>query len=114
MACRYKVARARGQAQYDAVVEEDRQLLETFGAGLLSTGGGVRVYLKAAIRNERINPWDVIEIGPKVWSLIRPVMAEVKELRAWKAERLRRPTTRRACELTLHGTDRASAAAAAK
>ena len=115
MACRYRVARARGQAHYEAIVETDRELLGAFGAGLLSAGGGVRVFMKAGIRNGRVNPWDVIEVGPKVWDFIRPILIEVKELRAWKKERLRSiPRGGSAAVLPLRQPDHASVAAAAK
>jgi hypothetical protein len=82
MACRYKLERAKGRDHYERAIEEDKVLLGAFGAGLLSVGGGIRICMKKEVRTGRINPWDVIEMGPRVWKWARPALIEVLELRA--------------------------------
>jgi len=83
--CRYKKARARGKESLRKAVEEDQELLGTFGMGLLSVDNGLRVVLKKSLRDERINPWDVIEVNSKLWGWLRPLLVELVEHRRGKA-----------------------------
>ena len=78
---RYKLARAKGQQHYEAAVEEDQVLLGEFGLGLLSVRNGPRVVLQKALRGERVNPWDVIQINAKLWGLLRPLLVELSAYR---------------------------------
>jgi hypothetical protein len=85
MVCRYKLARSQGRAHYEEVVKQDQGLLTGFGLGLLSVENGLRVVLNKEIRSTRVNPWDVIEVKPKLWGWLRPLLEELRELRAYKA-----------------------------
>ncbi len=86
MICRYKLARAKGKRIFQAAVEEDQKLLDGLGLGLLSVEHGLRVVLKRAVRGDHINPWDVIEVSPKFWGWLRPLLLELEELRALRDE----------------------------
>tara|TARA_Y100000310_G_scaffold60141_1_gene55497 strand:- start:680 stop:1078 length:399 start_codon:yes stop_codon:yes gene_type:complete len=80
--CRYKKARALGKDFFQRAVEEDQELLGALGLGLLSVDNGLRVILKDSIRGERVNPWDVIEVSPRLWGWLRPLLLELMKLRA--------------------------------
>jgi hypothetical protein len=84
VADRYKMAQAQGSKQFAKVVEEDQRLLGAFGLGLLSVNNGLRVVFKGAIRGDRVNPWDVIEVNTRLWGWLRPLLAELQDFRAAK------------------------------
>ena len=88
MISRYMKARAQGKEEYTRVLEEDQRLLDTFGVGLLSAENSLRVVIKKKLRGSRINPWDVIEVGPALWEWLRPLLVELRELRTLDAPAL--------------------------
>ncbi len=82
MVDRYKLARAKGKQHFQAAVEADQELLARFGVGLLSVDNGMRIVFKKALRQDRVNPWDVIHLTPKLWGWLRPLLAELQEFRS--------------------------------
>ena len=80
---RYRMARAQGK--YQQVVQEDSDLLEGFGLGLLSVNSGLRVVVKKSLREGRVHPWDVIPVHPKLWRWLRPLLVELAEFRQQQA-----------------------------
>lgn len=81
MSYRYRVARAMGQSAFDRAVQEDQELLDEFGLKLLFVDPGVRAAIKSELRENRINPWNVIEIDGKTWKWLRPLLLELREAR---------------------------------
>ena len=81
MLCRYKKARALGRENFERALQEDQELLDGFGMGLLSVNSGVRVVLKKSLRGGKINPWDVIEMSPRLWGWLRPLLVELAQRR---------------------------------
>ena len=72
---RYASALARSRREYEQVVGEDVTLLSRYGLRLLSVeGGGVRAAVESELRGNKVNPWNVIEISPKTWNWIRPLL----------------------------------------
>jgi hypothetical protein len=90
VADRYKLAMGRGKKEFEQAVEEDKQLLGSFGLGLLSVRNGLRVVLKKSVRGDRINPWDVIEVNARLWGWLRPLLLELYTLR----QAARKPTNK--------------------
>ena len=79
---RYTIARAQGRDAFQRVFDEDKQMLDSFGIGLLTVDNTVRVVVKKKLRGNKINPWDVNEIGPSTWEWLHPLLVELQELRA--------------------------------
>ena len=82
MSSRYNVARAKGRAHYEKVIDEDKALLEEFGARLLSVHSGVRVALEKDLREEKIHPWNIRSMDGRTWEWIRPLLEELLAQRA--------------------------------
>ena len=74
----YAVARARGRHIYEALVEEDRALLATFGLDLISVGAGLRLVPKKEGRTS-VAPWEVINIELKTWKVFRPLLMQLRD-----------------------------------
>ena len=81
---RYNIARAQGRDAFQRVFEEDKQMLDGFGIGLLTVDNTVRVVVKKKLRGNKINPWDVNEIGASTWEWLHPLLIELQEHRAQK------------------------------
>lgn len=79
---RYRLARAKGD--YDDVVKEDAELLGEFGIGLISIDNGLRVVEKKSLRDNRVDPWNIIPVHPKLWRLLRPLLSELRDYRQEK------------------------------
>ena len=79
---RYSIALAQGRSVYERLFEEDRRLLDGLGLGLLSVDNTVRVVVKKKLRGDKINAWDVTEIGPSTWEWLHPLLVELQERRA--------------------------------
>ena len=77
---RYLEARAAGNI--DQVLEADRELLREFGLRLLSVDSGVQVVVEREVRGKQVHPWHVTAIPDKAWSILHPLLAELRELRA--------------------------------
>ena len=58
----------------EEVVQEDGKLLADFGLRLLSIEGGVRAAVEDELRNNRVNPWNVVSIDEKTWDWLRPLL----------------------------------------
>tara|TARA_Y100000034_G_scaffold134772_1_gene204179 strand:- start:1498 stop:1824 length:327 start_codon:yes stop_codon:yes gene_type:complete len=82
---RYRMAAARGRSSLEEAVQEDQDLLGEFGLGLTSLEGGLRLVFLARVRG-KINPWDVNHLSLKMWGWVRPLLIELRDLRAYKAE----------------------------
>ena len=78
---RYAIARAKSREHFHRVFEEDKDLLDGFGLGLLSVDSTIRVVEKKKLRGDKINAWDVTEIGPSTWEWLQPLLVELKERR---------------------------------
>lgn len=87
MVSRYNIARAQGRDFFQRVFDEDKKLLDSFGIGLLSVDSAVRVYVKKKIRGDKINVWDVTEIGPSTWEWLHPLLQELALYRLERANR---------------------------
>ena len=81
MACRYKLARAMGKQAFEEALQEDTILLSSFGLQLLSVDSGVRAALEKEVKNERVNPWNVLGIDSKTWGWLRPLLKELSQHR---------------------------------
>ena len=80
---RYRIARAMGKRELEAVIGEDADLLQQFGARLLSVQGGVRAALESELRDDgRIHPWNTITIDEKTWEWLRPLLVQLSCLQA--------------------------------
>lgn len=78
---RYASALARGRREYEELVRQDAELLKMFGLRLLSVeGGGVRAAVESELRGNKINPWNVIEVNPKAWNWVRPLLVRLSSL----------------------------------
>ena len=82
MSSRYHVARARGRAHYEKAIDDDRELLEEFGARLLSVHSGLRIALEGELRGEKVHPWNVLSIDSKTWEWLRPLLRELSAQRS--------------------------------
>lgn len=78
MSSRYRVARAMGREAYEQVVREDKELLRTFGLRLLSVGSGVRAAVEDEIKEDRVNPWNVVSIDEKTWKWLHPLLRRLR------------------------------------
>ena len=78
---RYRVARAMGDAEFVKVVKEDEELLKGFGLKLLSVESGVRAVPEGKSRGGRVNPWDIVTFEDANWTIVRPLLEELQELR---------------------------------
>ena len=77
---RYASALARGRREYEKLVQEDTELLKTFGLRLLSVeGGGIRAAIESELRGNKINPWNVVEVNPKAWNWVRPLLVRLSQ-----------------------------------
>lgn len=79
---RYSIAKAQGREVFHRMFEEDRNLLDGFGIGLLSVDTTVRVVVKKKVRGNKINAWDVNEVGSSTWEWLHPLLVELRELRS--------------------------------
>jgi hypothetical protein len=80
MSNRYIAALAFGRDAFEAAVREDHELLAQFGLELLSIEGGVRAAVKKELRNDRIDPWNVLTIEDKTWRWLRPLLIQLQEV----------------------------------
>lgn len=78
MANRYRRARAIGKEQFEAQIEKDKVLLQTFGLELLDVSGGLTVAFKGEVRG-RINPWNCTTIDLKLFEWLEPLLKELIE-----------------------------------
>lgn len=85
MSNRYRVARAIGREKYEKVVGEDVELLNLFGLRLLSVHSGVRAAVEVEIKEDRINPWNVVSIDEKTWTWLRPLLCRLRTAEARSA-----------------------------
>ena len=85
MISRYNLAAAQGKRHLEAVIEEDKILLDSFGLGLLSVENELSLISKKEVRGTRVNPWDVQKVSGRVWKWLRPLLVELKELREFRA-----------------------------
>lgn len=77
---RYRVALGKGRAEYEKAIDEDIDLLESFGLKLLSVEGELRA-VSSKKEGKRINPWDVMKVDMEVWNWLRPLLLELHERR---------------------------------
>jgi len=78
---RYHVAMAKGgRAAFEAAIDEDKGLLEFHGLRLLSVDGCIRAAVLAELKGKRVNPWNVIELSPKAWDFLRPILVAARDM----------------------------------
>ena len=70
-----------GKRALDEALREDTILLSDFGLQLLSVDSGVRAALEKEVKNERVNPWNVLGIDSKTWGWLRPLLKELSHHR---------------------------------
>jgi len=85
MSNRYRIARAMSREKYEEVVREDEALLGLFGLRLLSVHSGVRAAVEDEIKEDRINPWNVVSIDEKTWTWLRPLLCRLRTSEARSA-----------------------------
>ncbi len=81
---RLKAVVGSGTAALRKVVEEDTELLAHFGFRVLSYDlHGVRGCLVSEVGNrKKIDPWHLIELDPKVWGWLHPLLVAARGVKA--------------------------------
>lgn len=76
---RYRVARAVGPDRYREVLKEDADLLQLYGLKLMCVESGLTAAVEEEIRDERIHPWNVVEMNEKTWKWMRPLLVRLRD-----------------------------------
>lgn len=82
MGYRYRIAKAMGRKEFESAVDADKELLEEFGARLMSVQGGIRAALECEIKPDgKVHPWTLVGVDEKTWEWLRPLLVELASQR---------------------------------
>lgn len=77
---RYRRALAMGRDAYRQALDEDAELLGSFGLRLLVVDTTLTVAVEDELDGKHIHPWNTFEINGRVWGWLRPLLVRLREL----------------------------------
>ena len=76
----HRTAFAKSREEGEALIEEDRSLLEHFGLTIISIEDGIKAAETHLVNKGRVLPWNVIRLDNRAWSWLKPVLARFRDM----------------------------------